>query len=126
MTKELNVLIQSAVFVGNILQDFELSDSVSRIVAPGYHFLRVLVPVEHIVLFKSVLGGPTMVLFHESHHLIILGLPSFVLCHIEEIDAAKITIVFQRCKFSSIFFDLNAPGRLTLALRVTALQFGIW
>ena len=23
-----------------------------------------------------------MVLFHESHHLIILGLPSFVLCHI--------------------------------------------
>ena len=33
------------------------------------------------VFFKSVLGGPTMVLFHESHHLIILGLPSFVLCH---------------------------------------------
>ena len=33
-----------------------------------------------------------MVLFYESHHLIILGLPSFVLCHIKEIDAANIVI----------------------------------
>ena len=82
--------------------------------APGYgcqfskmrnkDFLRVLVPVEHIVLFKPVLGGPTMVLFHESHHLIILGLPSFVLCHSVEIDDAKIRRNLQICKLSLCLF----------------------
>ena len=36
-----------------------------------------------------------MVLFHESHHLIILGLPSFVLCHILSVCLQRYKVFFK-------------------------------
>ena len=51
------------------------------VVAFGDGLFHVFVPVEHVVLLKAVLCGAAMVLVHECHHLVVMRLPSFVLCH---------------------------------------------
>ena len=59
-----------------------------------------------------------MALFYESHHLIILGLPSFVLCHIKEIDAANIVIFIETNKKEKKHLDMTTFKGVCLICRL--------
>ena len=88
------VLVQSPIFISDLHQLVESFKPFSRKVAFNYPFLLGLEPIEHVVLFKPVLGRATMVGFHKSHYLLILQLPLFILCHNQEYERSK--IVMQR------------------------------
>ena len=46
-----------------------------------FAFSEKLKPIQHIMLFKPMFGGASMIRFHKTHHLLILPLPSFILSH---------------------------------------------
>lgn len=74
-------MVRAAVFVGEGKELVEEFDSFWRIVAFGDHFLGMFEPVKHVVLFKPMFGGASVIGLHKGHQLLILQKPSFILGH---------------------------------------------
>jgi hypothetical protein len=85
-------LIQPAVFFGDFHQTIEFFKPVWGIVAFRNPLLVALKPIQHIMLLYPMFRGAAMIGFHKRHHLVILALPSFVLCHIIDFDKKLIEI----------------------------------
>ena len=95
------VLVQSLVFISDFLQLVKSVKPVWREVAFRNPFLLGLKPVEHVVVFQSVLGRAAMMGFHKHHHLLILLLPSLVLGHAFKFLIAKIQIIIETAKIKA-------------------------
>ena len=76
-------IIHSAVLIYNLHQFLELLTPICRQFVSIHKLCIPPHPVPKQLFFQTVFRWPPVMLFHESHHLVILDLPTFVLGHIK-------------------------------------------